>query len=182
MHTKALPLPNRTDEDALDTHTSVPRISAHSPTQALAGHVSWSRVKSLWWFFMVGIVLVFGWETLSWRSFATFLITTAITLCLGHSLGMHRRFIHHSYQCPLWLEYFFVWLGTLVGMAGPLGMMRTHDTRDWAQRQQHCHDYFAHRQSFWRDGWWQIHCELQLDHPVKFTPEPRVANSRSRAR
>jgi predicted DCC family thiol-disulfide oxidoreductase YuxK len=64
--------------------------------------------------------------------------TTAITLCLGHSLGMHRRFIHRSYAAPLWLERLFVYLGTLVGMAGPLGMMRTHDLRDRAQRQPEC--------------------------------------------
>jgi sn-1 stearoyl-lipid 9-desaturase len=85
--------------------------------------------------------------------------------------------VHNSYQCPLWLEYSLVWLGTLVGMAGPMGMMRTHDTRDWAQRQPHCHDFFAHRQSFWRDAWWQLHCELRLDEPPQFQPEPRVASS-----
>ncbi len=166
------------DETGLDTHSGVPRIHAHSPSQALAGVVRWSPVKSLWWFFMVSVVMVWGWETLSLASLTVFTLTTGITLCLGHSLGMHRRFIHNSYQCPRWLEYLFVWLGTLVGMAGPLGMMRMHDTRDWAQRQPHCHDYFAHRQSFCIDGWWQIHCEVKLDQPPHFQPEPRVANSR----
>jgi sn-1 stearoyl-lipid 9-desaturase len=176
MSFTAIHFPNEATE--LDTHSSVPRIQAHSPSQALAGVVRWSPVKSLWWFSMVGVVCIWGWETLNWASLSVFMLTTGITLCLGHSLGMHRRFIHNSYQCPLWLEYFFVWLGTLVGMAGPLGMMRTHDTRDWAQRQPRCHDYFAHRQSFWIDGWWQIHCELRLDHPPHFQPEPRVINSR----
>ena len=33
----------------------------------------------------------------------------------------------------------------LVGMAGPVGMPRTHDLRDWAQRQPQCHDHFGHR-------------------------------------
>jgi len=47
-----------------------------------------------------------------------FLVFAAATLCLGHSLDMRRRLIHHSYVCPLWLEYFFVHLGVLVGMAG----------------------------------------------------------------
>jgi sn-1 stearoyl-lipid 9-desaturase len=165
-------------EAGLDTHTGVPRISAHSPEQASAGKVQWAPLKSLWWFFMVSMVLMLGWQTLSWASLGVFMLTTGITLCLGHSLGMHRRLIHNSYQCPLWLEYFFVWLGTLVGMAGPLSLMRTHDTRDWAQRQPRCHDYFAHRQSFWRDGWWQIHCEVKLNEPPQFQAEPRVANSR----
>jgi sn-1 stearoyl-lipid 9-desaturase len=66
----------------------------------------------------------------------------------------------------------------LVGMAGPFGMTRTHDLRDWAQRQKQCHDYFAHRRSFWHDAWWQLHCEVRLDHPPVFTPEARIAQSR----
>ncbi len=177
MHTQILPRPASAPSDALDTHSSVPRIHALHPSQAVHGIVQWSPAKSLWWFAMVGITLGLGWQALSWGSFMAFVITTSLTLCLGHSLGMHRRFIHNSYQCPLWLEYIFVWLGTLVGMAGPLGMMRTHDTRDWAQRQPQCHDYFAHRQSFLRDGWWQIHCELKLDQSPEFQPEQRVEQS-----
>jgi len=91
---------------------------------------------------------------------------------------MHRRLIHNSFECPLWLEYFCVYLGTLVGMAGPLGMIRIHDFRDWAQRQPACHDYFAHRRSFWLDAWWQLHCELVLAHPPAFRLEPRLASDR----
>ena len=40
---------------------------------------------------------------------------------------MHRRLIHRSYDCPLWLDGLFVYLGTLVGMPGPYGMIRQHD-------------------------------------------------------
>ena len=179
MHTHTHTLrPSHLSTPQLDTHSSVPRIRAQHPAQAIHGVVRWSPIKSLWWFSMLGIVLVFGWQTLSWASAGIFIASCGITLCLGHSLGMHRRFIHNSYQCPLWLEYFFVWLGTLVGMAGPLSMMRTHDTRDWAQRQPQCHDYFAHRQHFLKDGWWQLHCDLLLNEPPHFQPEPRVASSR----
>jgi len=65
---------------------------------------------------------------------------------------MHRRLIHRSYDCPLWLERLFVYLGTLVGMAGPYGMIRQHDIRDWAQRKPRCHPYLAHRSGLLRDG------------------------------
>jgi hypothetical protein len=47
-------------------------------------------------------------------------------------------------------------------------MIRTHDLRDWAQRQTDCHAYLAHRQSMPIDGWWQLHCRLELDHPPRF--------------
>jgi stearoyl-CoA desaturase (delta-9 desaturase) len=63
-------------------------------------------------------------------------------------------------------------------MAGPYGMMRQHDIRDWAQRKPNCHAYLAHRSSLWRDGFWQLHCELALRHPPALILERRVGNDR----
>ncbi|MEQ3745851.1 MAG: acyl-CoA desaturase [Henriciella sp.] len=104
----------------------------------------------------------------SWASVVCFLLLSAATLCLGHSLGMHRKLIHESYQCPKWLERFFVWLGTLVGLGGPFTMMRTHDLRDGAQRQSECHPFFSHQNSFQKDAYWQLHCKLHLKNCPKF--------------
>jgi stearoyl-CoA desaturase (delta-9 desaturase) len=114
----------------------------------------------------------------SWDAFALFFVASGITLCFGHSVGMHRRLIHSSFECPLWLEHVCVYLGTLVGMAGPIGMIRLHDHRDWAQRQPACHDYSRHHAGFWRDAWWQLHCKLVLAHPPEFRLEPRLAKDR----
>ena len=36
------------------------------------------------------------------------------------------------------------WMGTVVGMGGPIWTIRTHDTRDWAQRQPACHGFLRH--------------------------------------
>ena len=91
---------------------------------------------------------------------------------------MHRRFIHNSYECPKWLEYLFVYFGVLVGLAGPLGMMYTHDLRDWAQRQRRCHPYFGHKTNILRDGFWQLHCDLHIAHPPLFRPEDSIATDR----
>ena len=91
---------------------------------------------------------------------------------------MHRRLIHRSYDCPLWLERLFVYLGTLVGMAGPYGMIRQHDIRDWAQRKPRCHPYLAHRSSILRDGFWQLHCELSWRIRPQLVIERRVAEDR----
>lgn len=162
----------------MDTNNEVPRIAAGPGCDPCAGTVRWKPGKSLWLAAMTGVALAAGPLTFTPGAFAVFLVLTGATLCLGHSLGMHRRLIHNAYACPAWLEYFLVWCGVLVGMAGPIGMVRTHDMRDWAQRQPRCHDYFAHRRSFWHDAWWQLHCELALDRPPAFRPEPRLADSR----
>ncbi|MCP3734127.1 acyl-CoA desaturase [Sphingomonas sp. RP10(2022)] len=99
---------------------------------------------------------------------------SAITLCLGHSIGLHRLLIHRSLEAPRWFARVLAYLGTLVGMAGPLGMVRLHDMRDWAQRQAACHDLHAHRAPLLRDAWWQMHCRLDLARPPRFAPEPAL--------
>jgi hypothetical protein len=154
------------------------RMFADDRTDPVEGRVRWAPAKSLWIGTMTLAAVVFGPLAFSWDAFVLFIATSAVTLCFGHSVGMHRRLIHESFECPLWLEHLCVYLGTLVGMAGPIGMVRLHDFRDWAQRQSACHDYSCHRAGFWRDAWWQLHCRLALEHPPLFRPEPRIANDR----
>jgi fatty-acid desaturase len=158
---------------------TLPRIkTTQGVTDAAAGSVRWVPSKSLWVTFMYVAAFVGGYYTFSWKVFALFVGTSAISLCLGHSLGMHRRLIHSSYECPKWLEYIFVHFGVLVGLAGPFGMVKTHDMRDWAQRQKDCHSYFAHREFFLKDAWWQLHCDVNLVHSPQFVPEAAIANDR----
>lgn len=154
------------------------RIIAGDETDPVAGFVRWSPAKSLWLSAMTATALGLGPLFVSWDAFLLFVATSAVTLCFGHSVGMHRRLIHASFACPKRLEYVCVYLGTLVGMAGPIGMVRQHDMRDWAQRQPECHDYFCHRRGFWRDAWWQLHCELVLERPPRFHLEPALARAR----
>ena len=154
------------------------RIIAQADSDPANGRIRWAPAKSIWIGSMTLAALVLSPLFFSWSAVALFLATSGLTLCLGHSVGMHRRLIHRSFACPPWLEYLCVYLGVLVGMAGPIGMIRTHDMRDWAQRQTDCHDFFAHRAGFWRDGWRQLHGELVLDHPPVFQLEPRLTQDR----
>lgn len=141
----------------------------------LQGVVRWEPVRSLWFSTMALGALVGGALTFTWAAFALFVLSTALVLLLGHSLGMHRKLIHDSFQCPKWLEYFLVYCGVLVGLSGPLGLLRTHDLRDYAQRQKACHDFFGHRRTPLVDAWWQLHCELRLERPPEIRIEPRIA-------
>lgn len=91
-----------------------------------------------------------------------FVISTALVLLLGHSIGYHRLLIHGSFQTSVAMRRALIWCGALVGMAGPYGIARAHDMRDWAQREADCHPYLAHQTHPLRDAWWQIYCRLQL--------------------
>ncbi|MDJ0710368.1 MAG: acyl-CoA desaturase [Woeseiaceae bacterium] len=160
-----------------DTHYENPRIDRPDQSaDAADGTVSPDPAKLAW----VGSMLVLGtigsFLTISKSAVFLFLASTGVTLCLGHSLGMHRLFIHRSYQAPKWIEYLFVHFGVLVGLGGPFGMLRTHDIRDWAQRQLQCHSYFAHGEGWYRDLYWQLFCSIRLDEPPEVEAEPAIAD------
>ncbi|MFT5277900.1 MAG: fatty-acid desaturase [Arenicella sp.] len=154
------------------------RVHSKNPESSFLGEVIWSPVKSIWFLSNLLLALFVAPFYFSLSSIIVFLILTAITLCFGHSLGMHRLMIHRSYECPRWMEYLFVYLGVLVGMSGPIGMLKQHDLRDWAQRQSKCHDYLLHGSSIIKDAWWQLNCDLKLKYPPIFTIEDRILKSK----
>jgi fatty-acid desaturase len=145
---------------------------------AVRGCVVWAPRKSLWnsgvFILAIGLAPIYC----SWSAVAVFLAVSYVTLLFGHSLGMHRRLIHKTYDCPKSLERFLVWLGVLVGMAGPFGILRIHDTRDWAQREPEGHEFFAHRRGLLKDAFWQLHCAFQFENPPRFTIEPEFIQDR----
>lgn len=157
---------------------STDRMLADDQSCPTNGRVVWVPTKSLWTGGLTLIAVVAGPMTATGDAVALFLVTSVITICAGHSVGMHRLLIHRAFEAPLWLERLLVYFGTLVGMAGPFGMIYAHDIRDWAQRQPQCHDLHAHRRGFFGDAWWQMHCAVALAHPPKFVIEDRIANDR----
>jgi hypothetical protein len=63
-------------------------------------------------------------------------------------------------------------------MAGPFGVLRIHDLRDWAQRQKECHDFYAHRRSYLKDIFWQLTYRFDFTHPPEFKIEDELAGDR----
>ncbi len=154
------------------------RVYSTESESAFEGDVIWEPLKSIWFLLNLFTLLFIAPFVFSLSALFVFTLLTAITLCLGHSLGMHRLLIHRSYECPKWMEYIFVYLGVLVGMAGPISMMQQHDLRDWAQRQKKCHDFLLHGSNIWKDAWWQLNCDLNLKSPPNFILEESVSGSK----
>lgn len=160
---------------SVDDPHAVGSVVLRGGEDAVAGRVVWNPRYSWWNGGMMAAALGLGPLTFSPSAFAVFVVLTAATLLLGHSVGFHRHMIHGSFACPLWVERVLSVFGTAVGMTGPLTMIRWHDLRDWAQRQPDCHSYLAHRRPMLVDGWQQLHCRLVLDRPPSFEPPPALA-------
>jgi len=139
------------------------------------GRVRYAPLKSLWMSSMALAAVIGGVMTYSWACLLLFMVTTALVLLFGATLGIHRKLIHDSFQCPRWLEYLMVYLGVQVGLCGPLGSVRQHALRDHAQNLPGCHAYLCHGQPIWLDAWWQIHCSFEPDTPVACVLDKRIA-------
>jgi stearoyl-CoA desaturase (delta-9 desaturase) len=140
------------------------------------GEVLWDGPRSLWNSGFLLAALVLGPLTFSWSALAVFLGLSALTLCAGHSVGFHRRLIHRSFECPKWLERAMVYLGTLVGMGGPVWTIGLHDSRDWAQREADCHWFLRHGKPLWIEGFYYLNFKLRLRHPPGFDPGPGIGD------
>lgn len=165
---------------SLDTRSrdvyKVNSLVLKASSDAVAGSVAWDPARSLWNGGSLVCAVVLGPVTITWGAFAVFALLLALTMCAGHSVGFHRRLIHRTFDCPRWLERTLVCFGVLVGMQGPYWVVRSHDLRDWAQRQRDCHPYLRHGHGLLRDGWWNLHCRLVLSNPPGFDPGPGIAD------
>lgn len=138
----------------------------------------WAPVKSIWINSCLVCFVVGAFYATTLSAIVLFLVLTYLTLLLGHSLGLHRKLIHRTYDCGKPLERLLVYLGVVVGMAGPMGLIRVHDVRDWAQREPDCHDFFAHRRSLLIDALWQLNCRFEFVHPPAVRIEPEISEDR----
>jgi sn-1 stearoyl-lipid 9-desaturase len=154
------------------------RVQSDQLQSVIEGRVVWEPIRSIWFSVMAVTAIIGGIYTFAWDALLLFIISTGCVLLLGHSLGMHRKLVHNSYECPKWLEYFLVYCGVLVGLAGPHGLIRAHELRDYAQRLPDCHDFLKHGSSPVKDAWWQLHCELKLHNTPRITIEKNVLDDR----
>jgi fatty-acid desaturase len=154
------------------------RARASGAEAVIEGSVRYSISKSLWFSAMAAGAIIGGAWTATWSAVLLFAVCTSVVLLFGHSLGSHRKLIHNSYACPKWLEYLLVYFGVQVGLAGPIGLLRQHELRDFAQRLPDCHDYLRHGSTPLTDAWWQLHCELHLANPPDIVIEPPIAQDK----
>jgi stearoyl-CoA desaturase (delta-9 desaturase) len=161
-------------KDAFDPY-AVHWLTPGPDADPVEGKVWWDPAHSLWNGVMTFAAILIGPMTVSWGALSVFVVSTGAVLLLGHSVGHHRRMIHRSFDCPIWVERTLVWFGSMVGLSGPFGIMYTHDLRDWAQRQPNCHPALHNGGGVWQDYWWTLHCRLILARPPAFSPPDSMA-------
>lgn len=132
-------------------------------------------IKLIWTGGMMGLCLCLIPFFTNWPAVILGVSLTYVTLLFGHSVGMHRMMIHRSFKAVSGLKYLLIYTGTVVGIGGPSAIIRTHDVRDWAQRQPHCHDFFSHDRGYIKDITWQLFYKFNFKNPPVLQIEPEIS-------
>ncbi len=146
--------------------------------EPVSGQVVFDLKKSFWNLGMILAAVIFAPITFDLNVLILFLFLTYFSLLVGHSVGMHRMMIHRTFESPPLVEKTLIYIGVLVGMSGPYGIIKIHDLRDWAQRQTQCHDFFSHKRNYFKDLWWQLTSTFSFQNPPQINIEPKYRNDK----
>jgi fatty-acid desaturase len=106
----------------------------------------------------------------SWAAVGVAVFLHWVTGGLGITLGYHRLVTHRSFQTPKWLEYFFIFCGTLSCQGGPIewiGMHRIHHLHS-----DHQGDPHDSNQGFWWSHMGWMLCEIPSREEIsRFTKD-----------
>ncbi len=120
------------------------------------GRVRFAPAKAAWLWTMI-VIGAIGVIVATPSSLAIAAVLHVLTLCFGHSVGLHRGIIHRSYQASPRVFGVLAYLAVLTGLGGPLTWIRLHGVRDHWQNQPDCPPYFGYRHSLARDFLWNLH-------------------------
>ena len=106
----------------------------------------------------------------SWQGVVLALFLHWVTGGLGITLGWHRLVSHRSFQVPKWLEYFFVFCGTLAMQGGPIwwvGLHRHHHL--YSDQNVDHHD--SNKGFWWSHMGWMFHEVPAVKEIPRFTKD-----------
>lgn len=147
-------------EEPSRTLVEAPGPPPASSPAGVAGRVEVSWPKVLWFYanLIPGLIaLPFG---LSFRTSALGFLLAFLTLCVGHSVGLHRGIIHRTYETSRLAKAVLVTLFAFAGLGGPVSWLRVHFTRDYWQNLPTCPRYFRYQHGIVQDFHWNIHCRF----------------------
>ena len=141
------------------------------------GSVRFDPVKALWFWSMLVIALIAGAPVLSPSLVFLSLILTFFTLCVGHSVGLHRCIIHRSFAISRPGRAVLAWFFVLAGLGGPLTWARLHAWRDYWQNHAQCPAWFGYRHGLFTDFVWNLHMSYRpVDREAEKRLPPDVLN------
>lgn len=101
-------------------------------------------------------------------------------VCLGHSVGLHRYFIHESFKAKKFMNSVFLILTSLSGIGGPLTWIKIHALRDHWQNEPQAPVVLTYKHNVFLDFIYNLHLNVipKNDKHLKRLPPALLNNSR----
>lgn len=123
-------------------------------------------------FFLGGVhllaLLAFLPSNFSWAAVAVAMFLHWLTAGVGVTLGYHRLITHRSFRTPKWLEYFFLFCGTLACQSPMVWVAKHRMHHRYSDTAQDPHD--INKGFWWVHVGWILHrlpCDQYMDQYVK---------------
>ena len=142
---------------ALPTAKTQPEHRAEPLVLPAAGRVELAPAKGVWLYGLLAASALTARYRPTPAAALAALGLAVVTLCAGHSVGLHRGVIHRSYQTSRFLRGALAYLFVLTGIGGPVSWIRLHFVRDHYQNAAECPRYFRYDHSLLRDYFWNLH-------------------------
>jgi stearoyl-CoA desaturase (delta-9 desaturase) len=138
------------------------------PSMDEAGRVeiAWSKIGWLYANLLVGLAAIPSGLTV--RTAAASAALAFLTLCVGHSVGLHRGIIHRTYRAPRFVRCALAYLFALSGLGGPVSWLHVHFMRDHWQNRAACPRYFGYDHGILRDYHWNEHCRFVPKNEARY--------------
>lgn len=127
------------------------------------GNLKFSWKKTLWMYIIILPIFFIDINEITFKEVFVSSIITFLTVCLGHSVGLHRGVIHKTYKTSRFFKNILVYLFVLTGLGSPLSWLRLHYYRDYWQNKKNCPKYFDYEHSLFRDYWWNLHLSFSTN-------------------
>jgi stearoyl-CoA desaturase (delta-9 desaturase) len=124
------------------------------------------------YFLLIHLAALFAFlpSNFSWSAIGLALVLHWVTGGLGITLGFHRLVSHRSFQTPKWLEYFFIFCGSLACQGGVLdwvGLHRMHHL--YSDTEADPHD--SNAGFWWSHMGWLLHTIPKRSEVPRFTKD-----------
>ena len=132
------------------------------------GKISISISKIFWLYIILVPIMFIDFETLNIKTTIITLFLTFLTVCLGHSVGLHRGIIHKTYTTTKWFQNSLLTLFAFTGLGSPKEWLKMHYFRDYWQNRLDCPKYFQYKHSLITDYYWNLHLSFKPEHIERY--------------
>lgn len=121
------------------------------------GNVYFSKANTIYLYSVIIPIFFIDFNRITTSLIAVNILLLVLTVCIGHSIGLHRGIIHKTYKTSKIFQNILVYLFVLTGLGSPKNWIKMHYYRDFWQNKKDCPKYFKYNHTILLDFYWNLH-------------------------